>query len=434
MGKKRLAGNPAWAGPHAGDGGRVPESGRPAPARAGAMMAAMAVCLATWVGPAIGQTFQPQAVVPVTAGPGAIAAGDFDGDGKDDLAMTIGQPLVRILTSSGTGFVDPADYSVPKLSASSSDVLPQYLATGDFDDDQKTDVAYAGRYGSGGVTYWDVGVLFNRSYGFGAGNPHGTGDTVAGMVSADFNRDGLPDLALAARPSQQSSSGMVTVHLTQPRGAMTRSNYYPGDATYSICAGDFDGDHVLDIACGNAAYYHSGEPLGLLYGKGDGYFEDPIRMAGSSSALSAGDVDGDGRDDIAMSARISGAEMLSILYSNSDRTFNRVDYPVTYRPGQILIDDFNKDGLADIAIRDSGTPTLTLLLGEGNRTFAAPEDYALMSNYGDMISGDFNGDGWMDLAVGNQSNGSLSVLYNSLPEPATLSLLALGGLVVFKRR
>lgn len=414
MGKMRLASNPAlggWA------------------------MVAMMACLAAWVGPAIGQTFQPPILVPVSTGPEAIAAGDFNGDGKDDLAMThSGLAIVRILTSTGTGFVDPADYVVPKLGAGTTNVLPQYLVTGDFDGDHKTDVAYAGRYGSGGVTYWDVGVLFNRSYGFGAGNPHGTGDDVAGMVSADFNHDGLPDLALATRPSQSSSSGMVTVHLTQPQGAMTRSSYYPGDATYSICTGDFDGDHVLDIACGNATYYHSGKPLGLLYGKGDGYFEDPIRMAGSSSALAAGDVDGDGRDDIAMNATIGGVRTLSILYSNSDRTFDRVDYPVTYTPGQVLIDDFNMDGFADIAIRNSGTPILSLLLGAGNRSFAAPEDYALMSNYSAMTSGDFNGDGWLDLAVVNQSNSSLSVLYNSLPEPATLGLLALGAVAIIRRR
>lgn len=430
MGKKRLADNPAWIGPRADDGGRLPGSRRLAPTRSGW---AMAVCLAAWVGPAIGQTFHPQAVVPVTTDLEAIAAGDFNADGKDDLAIAFGGlPIVRILTSTGTGFTDPADYNVPKANANSSTVLPQYLATGDFDGDQVADVAYAGRYNSGGVTNWNVGVLFNRSYGFGAGYPHGTGDTVAGMVSADFNRDGLPDLALAARPSQQSTSGMVTVHLTEPQGAMTRSNYYPGDATYSICAGDFDGDDVLDIACGNATYY-TDQPLGLLYGIGGGYFEDPIRLDGSPSALAAGDVDGDGRDDIAMNETISGAHTLTILFSNSDRTFDRVEFPVTNTPGHILIDDFNKDGFPDIAIRANGKPTLTLLLGEGNRTFAAPEEYALMSNYGAMTSGDFNGDGWTDLAVMNEYESSFSVIYNSLPEPTTLSLLVLGGLALLRR-
>jgi hypothetical protein len=87
-----------------------------------------------------------------------------------------------------------------------------------------------------------------------------------------------------------------------------------------------------------------------------------------------------------------------------------VSYAAGSYPRSVAVGDFNGDGVSDLAVANSGSGTVSVLLGKGDGTFQAAQDYAVGSNPVSVVVGDFNGDGHLDLAVANFYDGTVSVL------------------------
>src|SRR5439155_1216418 len=87
-------------------------------------------------------------------------------------------------------------------------------------------------------------------------------------------------------------------------------------------------------------------------------------------------------------------------------------YVVGDTPLSVAMGDFNRDGIPDLAVTNSGSNTVTLLLGKGDGTFPAAPSYAGGFSPMGLAAGDFNGDGIPDLAVANSfaPNGTTSIL------------------------
>jgi len=79
----------------------------------------------------------------------------------------------------------------------------------------------------------------------------------------------------------------------------------------------------------------------------------------------------------------------------------------------LAVGDINGDGFADIAVANSGSSNVSVLLGEGNGSFQAAFNFAVGTNPQALTFGDFNNDGRLDLAVANQGSNSVSILINS---------------------
>ena len=363
-------------------------------------------------------TFKAHVDYGVGSSPAGLAQGDFNGDGKLDLAVANqGDNTVSVLIGNGDGtFRTHVDYSVG--------TSPISVATGDFNRDKKTDLAVANsQNGSGGT----VSVLLGNGDGsFQSHVDYATGADPAAVISVDLNGDGKLDLVLAGRDS-------LSVLLGKGDGTFATHVEYGPEELRSVAAADFNGDGRIDLALPVFNCIINPCPPGsvaVLLGNGDGTFPNHVDYAtGTGPGLPAtADFNNDGILDLAIANEVDNT--VSILLGNGNGTFRaHVDYPTGVGPQGTAVGDFNGDGKLDLAVTNYGSlsgNTVSILLGKGDGTFLPHVDYSTGFGPISVVAGDFNGDGKLDLAVANQNcpGGGCS--------PGTVSILLGNGDGTFK--
>ncbi len=134
----------------------------------------------------------------------------------------------------------------------------------------------------------------------------------------------------------------------------------------------------------------------------------PLAVGLAPTGIVAGDFTGDGHLDLAVTN--SSANTVSVLLGNGDGTFApQVTYAVGSRPGAIVAGDFTGNGRIDLAVANSFGNTVSVLLGNGDGTFAPQVTYAVGSYPDAIVAGDFTGNGRIDLAVANSNDNTVSV-------------------------
>jgi hypothetical protein len=111
---------------------------------------------------------------------------------------------------------------------------------------------------------------------------------------------------------------------------------------------------------------------------------------------------------------------VSVLINDGNGTFAaRVDYVTGVAPVSVAVGDMNGDGKLDLAVANSHDGTASVLLNNGDGTFAAKLDYGTGDWPNSVDVGDLNGDGTLDMVIANRFSDTVSVLLNTcLPAPS----------------
>jgi hypothetical protein len=243
------------------------------------------------------------------------------------------------------------------------------------------------------------------------------------VVSADFNGDGIPDLAVldacSPNPDCGAKNGVVTTLLGNGNGTFTATATTPagGYDPYGIVVGVFNGDGIPDLAVLDSNDSTKNFSITVLVGDGTGNFT--IKTSGPFTgdhafALATIDFDGNGILDLAVVNESSNS--VTLLRGKGDGTFTAlpVSLATGIGPHAIAVADFNGDGIPDLAVVNDGSSaggTVTVLLGNGDGTFTASPTSPETAGCDDSIAvADFNGDGIPDLAVTNGCSNTVTVL------------------------
>jgi FG-GAP-like repeat/Abnormal spindle-like microcephaly-assoc'd, ASPM-SPD-2-Hydin len=370
--------------------------------------------------PTAGLAFGAPATPAVGTFPVAVTVGDFNGDGKLDLAVVNNiDGTASILLGNGDGTFTPAAGSPVAVGSQ-----PTSLAVGDFNGDGKLDLAVV--IECDGCQTGNVAIFLGNGDGtFSTGSTTSVGDVPESMVVGDFNGDGKLDLAVA---NWQTNN--LTILLGNGDGTFsTGSTPAVGVNPVSLAVGDFNGDGRLDLAVANQGGSNS-----ILLGNGDGTFTQaagsPLAVNGSPRSVVVGDFNGDGKLDVAF---LNVLGTVSILLGNGDGTFSAGSTTsVGSGSGSLAVGDLNGDGKLDLAVADQDTNNIYILLGNGDGTATAQPAVNLSSNpISDPLSvvlGDFNGDGRLDLVATLFFNNEVSILLQQpAPEVGVPPALAFGN-------
>ena len=346
-------------------------------------------------------TFQPPTVYLVDGDPDSVAVGYINDDANMDLAVVIrGRNSVSVYLGTGGGVFELHE-TIPV------GTLPSLIVGGDFNGDGRTDFIVSN---SGSST---VSVLLNGTDGSltrvdspSAVTPTSTRSTPA---VGDFNADGKLDVAL----NSPATNALFTLLGRGDGTFLPPRGFYVTYPPYAVTAADVDRDGKLDMVWTGGA----GEPrrLSVMRGNGDGTFQlsYDAQFPGVGGMPVIRDINRDGHLDLVVP--YESINCVGISLGNGDGTFgNRADYPLPAADyvGPALPADFNNDGKLDVAVILFKSPTglVSVLLGNGDGTFPDPVSFSLDADgVNDAAVGDFNADGKVDIAVLNSNTTVLSV-------------------------
>jgi hypothetical protein len=374
-----------------------------------------------------GLTFAPAQMFPLES-VGKQLTADFNGDGKEDLAVTNSKAKqVSALLGNGDGtFQEKKDFAVA--------TQPFSITNADFNGDDHEDLAVTNHDSASASS--SVSVLLGNGDGtFQEKKDFAVGGKPYSVTSADFNGDGKADLAVTnnyAGTNTTTTPSNVSVLLGNGDGTFqSTSKPTVGPRPGSVTSADFNGDGKADLAVANNTLYSS-EPSGVsvLLGSGDGTFQEAADYAAGSSPdhVITADFNGDGNKDLATAnygSDFTGGGGVLVMLGEGNGAFqdpSSVAEPHN-KPNSITAADFDGDRNVDLAtthydFADGNPGYVSVRLGYGDgANFQEAQNFTVANYARSITSPDFNADNYPDLATSHapETNG-ISVLMN-IPAP-----------------
>lgn len=284
---------------------------------------------------------------------GLIAAGDLNEDRRDDLVLVVNQQPAVALANPGGGFFEPVAWT--------SSVNPRILAVADIDGDKHLDVVTVG----------------------------GPGPTTACVLRGDGKGGRKPEA--------------------------TTANV--GDAPSRVATGDLDADGRSDVVVSDSSV----DLVGGWLGRADGtvknaFLFNPMKngQKPNLNSVSIADMNQDGVPDVVFYAQLNGVASGNVLLNNGSGAVKAGPaFAVCTGPFYSAVADINRDGAPDVIVGCIDDQVLSVYLGDGRGGAVGPSPAVMLGGAAEgVVTGDFNRDGKVDVAV-NVAHRSFVVLINS---------------------
>ena len=345
--------------------------------------------------------------------PELLVAGDFNQDGKMDLAVNCtGFDVVAILFGDGQGgFVLGGHFP--------TDTLTKGLDVGDVNRDGHLDLVSATNWG-----YDEIVLLGDGLGAFHFPTPpceiDGDGEPVR-VLLRDFNNDGRLDIFVNAPDDDK-----VVLYFGDGKGNFPGPDLEITGVTqpYGMDAADLNGDGKLDAAVCGVSNTAGQSVVTVMLGDGAGGFTNSTFSVGDlPSSCKIGDLNNDGIPDIVVAGALPGnttGNYISTFLGNGRGVF-ALAQTVQVGPGNIKGDialgDFDEDGKLDMAFPVTGTQTphqhstkVDIFFGDGHGHLSTGPVLTVGQEPHTVIAVDVNHDGHLDLAVTNRTDGTVTVL------------------------
>jgi hypothetical protein len=392
-----------------------------------------------------------EAKVDFTTGsiPYSVAIGDLDGDGKSDLAVAnAGASTVSVfrnISSSGNiaagSFAAKVDFAVG--------LSPESVAIGDLDGDGKLDLVVANRVSNTVSVLRNTsssGIIeagsFAASVNFSAGSSPNL------VAIGDLDGDGKPDLVLSNFGSEKvsilrntSSNGIIV------QGSFAaKVDFTIGEWTSSVAICDLDGDGkpdlvVADFLSNFVSVLRNTSSNGSIVASSFAARVD-FNVGNTPRSIAIGDLDGDGKQDlVVINFNSNTVSILRNTSSNGSITAGsfaaKIDFATGSFPFSVAIGDLDGDGKPDLAVANDFSDSISVFRNTSSSgsivsgSFAAKVDFNTGIAPRSVAIGDLDGDGKPDLAVANISSNNVSVLRNNPLIPLGLQTIISKEIVTY---
>jgi len=354
----------------------------------------------------------------------AVATGDVNNDGKNEVAMTssfrVGPDMfssISVYSQNDSGWLEhPAVYWT-----NNKVIQPETIDVGDVNNDGKSDIVVGNKGLNIEIFLQNAAGSFDTSITYPTENSEQ-------IQIGDINNDGLLDIVgigwLVDSTGLSGGTNSVDVFLQNQSGTFDQPVTYTitnGGLMETLDLGDVNNDGFLDIIVISRWYLCTN--IGVLIQNGVGKFEPPVYYkidgAVTNTGLAVGDINSDGLEDVVVSYRGDQVQNIAVFHQNISGSLDPpIKYPSSYDPGAIEIADINHDGKQDIILTTSCSISIYL---QGSDNTLMPASRYFIPCIGGFYDGDpnsiavadINNDSYNDIVLAHRFDG-LVVLYNRL--------------------